>query len=61
MGVNMEIHLTIKLTVKDGLVKSSKELGEWVNELDYSVTGYGIEETEIVDYDYFLHNRNDTF
>lgn len=55
----MEIFIEIKLTVKDGLVKSSKELEEWVNELDYSVNGYGIQETEIVNYDWFNHNKDD--
>ena len=55
----MEIFIEIKLTVNDGLVKSSKELGEWVNELDYSISGYGIEETEIVNYDWFYHNKDD--
>lgn len=55
----MQIHIEIKLTVKDGLVKSQKELSEWVNELDYSVSGYGIEETEIVNYDWFNHNKDD--
>lgn len=55
----MEIYLEIKLTVKDGLVKSSKELEEWVNELDYNVSGYGIEETEIVNYDWFNHSKDD--
>ena len=55
----MEIFIEIKLTVKDGLVKSSKELEEWVNELDYSVNGYGIQETEIVNYDWFNHNKYD--
>ena len=55
----MEIFIEIKLTVKDGLVKSSKELGEWVNELDYNISGYGIEETEIVNYDWFDHNKDD--
>lgn len=55
----MEIYLEIKLTVKDGLVKSRKELEEWVNELDYNVSGYGIEETEIVNYDWFNHSKDD--
>lgn len=55
----MEIYIEIKLTVKDGLVKSQKELHEWVNELDYNVSGYGIEETEIVNYDWFYHNKDD--
>lgn len=55
----MEIYIEIKLTVKDGLVKSQKELSEWVNELDYSVSGYGIEETEIVNYDWFNHSKDD--
>lgn len=55
----MEIFIEIKLTVKDGLVKSSKELEEWVNELDYSVNGYGIQETEIVNYDWFNHSKDD--
>lgn len=55
----MEIFIEIKLTVKDGLVKSSKELEEWVNELDYNVNGYGIQETEIVNYDWFNHNKDD--
>lgn len=55
----MEIFIEIKLTVKDGLVKSSKELEEWVNELDYSVNGDGIQETEIVNYDWFNHNKDD--
>lgn len=55
----MEIYIEIKLTVKDGLVKSRKELEEWVNELDYSVCGYGIQETEIVNYDWFNHDKAD--
>ena len=55
----MQIHIEIKLTVKDGLVKSQKELSEWVNELDYNVSGYGIEETEIVNYDWFNHSKDD--
>lgn len=55
----MEIYIEIKLTVKDGLVKSMKELEEWVNELDYNVSGYGIEETEIVNYDWFNHSKDD--
>lgn len=55
----MQIHIEIKLTVKDGLVKSQKELSEWVNELDYNVNGYGIQETEIVNYDWFNHDKDD--